>query len=61
MKNVDLIGALCVALVVALILLWMSLRLEPIDGGLDVLLTTLASLTSATLVVSIFVVSKDSK
>lgn len=61
MKNVDLICSLCVALVIALILLWMSLRLEPMDGGFEVLLTGLASLIAATLVVSIYVVSKDSK
>jgi len=61
MKNVDLICSLCVALVVTLILLWMSLRLEPMEGSFEVLLTGLASLISATLVVSIYVVLKESK
>ena len=61
MKNVDLICSLCVALVIALILLWMSLRLEPMDGGFEVMLTGLASLIAATLVVSIYVVSKESR
>jgi len=61
MKNVDLICSLSLALVVTLILLWMSLRLEPMEGGFEVLLTGLASLISATLVVSIYVVLKESK
>jgi hypothetical protein len=60
MKNVDLICSLSLALVVTLILLWMSLRLEPMEGGFEVLLTGLASLITATLVVSIYVVLKDS-
>lgn len=60
MKNVDLIAALCVALTITLILLWMSLRLEPMEGGFEALLTGLASLIAATLVVSIYVVIKES-
>jgi hypothetical protein len=39
----------------------MSLRLEPMDGGFEVMLTGLASLIAATLVVSIYVVSKESR
>lgn len=61
MKTYDLIGAMCVALAITLLLLWMSLRLEPMEGGFEVMLTTLATLISLTLVVAIFVQFKESK
>jgi hypothetical protein len=61
MKNYDLIGAMSVALTITLILLWMSLRLEPMEGGFEVILTTLATLISLTLVAAIYVTLKESK
>ena len=61
MKNYDLIGAMCVALTLTLVLLWMSLRLEPMEGGFEVILTTLATLISLTLVAAIYVTLKESK
>lgn len=61
MKTYDLIGAMCVALTLTLVLLWMSLRLEPMEGGFEVILTTLATLISLTLVVAIYVQLKESK
>ena len=61
MKNYDLIGAMSVALTITLLLLWMSLRLEPMEGGFEVILTTLATLISLTLVAAIYVTLKESK
>jgi hypothetical protein len=61
MKNTALLGAECIALTLSLSLFWFFLKIEPIDGGLDVLLATLTGLISATLIVTIYVTLKDSE
>lgn len=60
MKNAYLLGAECFALILSLSLFWFFLRIEPIDGGLDVLLATLTGLISAALITAIYVTIQDS-